>query len=204
MSWLPNPPDGTQVCGGFDGSENDDWTAIKLETIGGHIFTPAVGVDREPTIWDPKASPTGRIQRPLVFEAWREIFARFEVERVYCDPGFRDEKSWETDIERWAAELGDEVFVPWDNTKLERMFPALRRFEADLESGITHDGCPITETHMRNASKVHRGERYTLGKPAQHQKIDAVVTSVMAHEAAADARSAGWGSKTKHRAIFFR
>jgi hypothetical protein len=30
--WLPQPPEGTSVCGGFDGSENDDHTVIKLET----------------------------------------------------------------------------------------------------------------------------------------------------------------------------
>jgi hypothetical protein len=26
MHWLPPPSPGTSVCGGFDGSENDDWT----------------------------------------------------------------------------------------------------------------------------------------------------------------------------------
>ena len=26
--WLPNPPDRTSVAGGFDGSENDDFTEI--------------------------------------------------------------------------------------------------------------------------------------------------------------------------------
>jgi hypothetical protein len=36
------------------------------------------------------------------------------------------------------------------------------------------------------------GRTYTLGKPAHHQKIDAAVTTVLAHEAAADERAAGW------------
>jgi hypothetical protein len=36
------------------------------------------------------------------------------------------------------------------------------------------------------------GQTYTLGKPAHHQKIDASVTTVICHEAAADQRAAGW------------
>ncbi len=79
--WLPNPPKGTRVCAGFDGSENDDWTCIKMETLDGLIFTPL--------------------------------------------------------------------------------------------------------------------ERYGLAKPQQNRKIDAAVTSVLAHEAACDARAAGWGAR-KH------
>lgn len=52
--WLPNPPKGTRVCAGFDGSENDDWTCIKMETLDGLIFTPRYGPDRRATIWNPK------------------------------------------------------------------------------------------------------------------------------------------------------
>ena len=48
--WLENPSKGTEVCLGFDGSENDDWTCIKAETREGFIFTPRYGEDRRPTI----------------------------------------------------------------------------------------------------------------------------------------------------------
>jgi phage terminase large subunit-like protein len=86
-----------------------------------------------------------------------------------------------------------QVFVPFPTTSEQRMYAAIRRFEADLRT-ITHDGCPTTEAHMRNARKImnRTGRRYTLGKPAHHQKIDAAVTTVLAHEAAADERAAGW------------
>jgi hypothetical protein len=69
-----------------------------------------------------------------------------------------------------------------------RMYPALRRFEADLKTLITHDGCPITATHIRNARKIAQRPLH-LGKPSQHQKIDAAVTSVICHEAAWDRRA---------------
>lgn len=126
--------------------------------------------------------------------AWAELVERYELRRVYCDPGFHDETSWESEIESWAAEWGDEVFVPWPTNSITRMYPAVRRFEADLRDRlITQDGCPITAAHMRNCRKIAaRADRYTLGKPSLHQKIDAAVTSVLAHEAASDERAAGW------------
>lgn len=190
-AWLPNPSDGTGVCGGFDGSLNDDWSAIKLETRAGFIFTPRYGPDRRPTIWNP-AEWGGEIPRDQVTIAWAEIVDRYGLRRVYCDPGFHDETDWTSEIEGWATEWGEEVFVPWPTTSMQRMYPAIRRFESDLKSVITHDGCPITEAHMRNARKLPVRRGYTLGKPSQHQKIDAAVTSILAHEAASDERAAGW------------
>lgn len=84
------------------------------------------------------------------------------------------------------------------------MYPAVRRFESDLKSGtLAHDGCPITTSHVRNARKLARGERYSLGKPAQHQKIDAAVTSILAHEAASDERAAGWPETVDTRIFCF-
>lgn len=58
---------------------------------------------------------------------------------------------------------------------------------------------PITITHMKNARRFAKpGERYGLGKPKQDRKIDAAVTTVLAHEAACDARAAGWGKRSVH------
>lgn len=194
------------VAGGFDGSEVSDYTVIRLETIDGHQFTPRYGPDRRPTIWNP-AEWGGRIPRGEVRVAWDEIVERYEVSRVYCDPGFHDETSWESEIEMWAARHGEERFLEWPTNSLSRMYPALTRFVADLKQGrITQDGCPITRTHMGNARKIAKpGDRYVLGKPSPQQKIDAAVTSVIAHEAAADARVAGWTTEPADtRVIVFR
>lgn len=200
--WLPNPEPGTSICAGFDGSESDDWTAIKAETREGFIFTPRWGPDRRPTIWNP-AEHDGRIPRGQIRSAWAEIVDTYDLRRAYCDPGFHDETSYESEIEEWAGEWGEEVFVQFPTTSGTRMFSAIRRFEADLP-GLTQDGCPITAAHMRNARKIGgRGRMYTLGKPSNHQKIDSAVTSVLAHEAAADERAAGWPEKTESKLIFF-
>lgn len=201
-AWLPNPERGTGVAGGFDGSLNDDWTAIKLETREGFIFTPRYGPDRRPTIWDP-AEWGGDIPRDQVKVAWSEIVDYYQLLRVYCDPGFHDETSWETEIDDWDTEFGPDLFIQWPTTSMKRMYPAIRRFEADLRTLITHDGCPITDSHMRNARKIPNRTGYTLGKPSQHQKIDAAVTSILAHEAACDMRTEGWQAEPNYRAVSF-
>jgi phage terminase large subunit-like protein len=191
--WLPNPADGISVCGGFDGSENNDWTAIKLETREGLLFTPRYGPDKRPTIWNPAEWPGHKIPRGEVTEAWKEIARRWRLLRVYADPGFHDETDYTTEIEQWDLEHGPDVFVEWPTNILGRMYPALRRFEADVRNRtMKHDGCPITTTHVGNARKLPKGERYYLGKPSQDQKIDAGMTSVLAHEAASDLRAEGW------------
>lgn len=208
-AWLPNPPDGISVCGGFDGSLNDDHTAIKLETRLGYIFTPRYGPDRRPTIWNPAEWPGHEIPRHEVNEAWAEIGRRYVLRRVYCDPGFRDETDWSHEIETlWPEVTGtQDVFIPWVMAGSRRRMPvyeALRRFEADLKTGlITQDGCPITNTQIGHARKIPHGDLYTLGKPSQKQKIDAGVTTVLAHEAASDMRAAGWPDDDDGTTIFF-
>lgn len=174
---------------GFDGSTSDDWTAIRAETRDGRQFTPMYGPDRRPTIWNPDEWG-GVIPRDEVNQAVRELFGRFRVARFYCDP-----RDWQSEIDAWSLEHGTDVVVQWPTYQLVRMHGALERFVTDLASGaMTHDACKVTEVHVGNARKLAKpNERYILGKPSQQQKIDAAVTSVLAHEAAADARTAGWG-----------
>jgi len=204
-SWLPDGlwdsrtapdvtvPDGARVCAGFDGSEHDDWTAIRLETFGGHRFTPVYGPDDRPTVWNPADWPGHAVPRGEVEAAWDELVSRYNIARAYCDP-----RGWQTDIERWASLYGDEVFVEWATYRITQMHHALDREVTDLRSGTTtHDGCTITEAHVANARKAAKpGDRYILAKPNRHQKIDAAMSDVLAHEAAADARVAGWGRST--------
>lgn len=191
MHWLPEPPPGTQVAGGFDGSSTDDATAIRLRTRDGHLFTPRL-LDDRPTIWLP-AEHGGTVPRAEVHAAWERIMDRYRVARVYCDP-----PQWQTEIEGWATTYGDDVFVPWETYRTRQMHAALERFHTDLSTGkVTHDGCPVTALHMANARKVARaGDRYILAKPSDHQKIDAAMTTVLAHEAGCDLDAIGWPDLT--------
>jgi hypothetical protein len=202
-SWLPEGlwessksdqqvPDGTEVCGGFDGSDNDDWTALRLETADGFRFTPRYGPDQRPTIWNP-AEWGGTIPRAEVHAAVEEIGRRYQLRRLYCDP-----RDWQSEINEWALRLGDEVVVEWATYRTVQMHAALQRSVVDLGSKrSTHDDCLITAQHVANARKLAKpGDRYILGKPNQQQKIDAAMADVLAHEAASDALAAGWGKDT--------
>ncbi len=183
----------TAIALGFDGSTTDDWTCLRAETREGHQFTPTYGPDDHPTIWAPEDFG-GRIPRLEVDAAVDELFTRYDVSRMYGDP-----RDWQTELEEWALKFGEKRVVIWPTNRIAQMHASLERFVTDLAEGrMTHDGCPITERHMANARKLPRpGERYIIGKPAGSyaQKIDAAVTSVLAHEAACDARAAGWAQK---------
>ncbi|ALE91829.1 terminase [Arthrobacter alpinus] len=187
--WLPNPDDGTQITLGFDGSENDDFTAIQGETIDGLTFTPRYGPDRRPAIWNP-AEWGGQIPRSEVHAAVDELFERYKVERFYCDP-----QDWYSEIGDWSLKYGEHHVFEWATNRIKAMFAEIKRFEIDLATGrITHDGCPIAGLHFANARKAAKtGQQYVLIKPTNHQKIDAAMARILAHTAASDAREAGWG-----------
>lgn len=195
--WLPNPDSGTRICVGFDGSENNDWTALRAETVDGYSFTPRYGPDERPTIWNPEQWG-GKIPRGEVAAAVDEVFQRYDVERMYCDP-----QDWRSEIGEWALEYGREHVFEWATNSIKRMYEALTRFEIDLSNGrISHDNCPLTNMAIANAKKVAKpGQKYVLGKPTDHQKIDAAMATVIAHEAAMDAKTNGWDKKMDSRVL---
>lgn len=195
--WLPEPPAGARVCLGFDGSDVDDWTAIRAETQSGLMFTPRFA--GEPTIWNPAEHPDHRVPRTIVSEAVDELFERFEVARMYCDP-----PGWQSEIESWASRHGDLKVVRWETYRPTQMSHALDRFVADLRTGsISQDGCPIAVAHVANAVKIGRkNDTYVLAKASRTQKIDAAMATVLAHEAAADQRAAGWDAADSRMFVF--
>jgi hypothetical protein len=181
-------PDFTEVCGGFDGSESDDWTAIRLRTYDGHRFTPTYGPDNRPTIWIP-AEWGGSIPRGEVHAAVDELNRRYRLRLFLCDP-----RDWQSEIGEWALKYGEEVFVEWATYRVVHMHDALNRSLTDLSTGrSTHDTCPLTAFAAANARKVAKpGDRYILGKPSPHQKIDPIMADTLANEAGAIAIEGGW------------
>lgn len=193
--WLPSPASETKIALGMDGSINDDWTAIRGETVDGLAFTPRYGPDRRPTVWNP-AEWNGEIPRSEVQAAMDELVSRYAVKLCYVDP-----YAWETEIDQWGLKYGEDIFQEWPTNSIKRMHSAIIRFEVDLAQGrITHDGCPLAEVHFANARKKARpGQMYTLDKPTNHQKIDITMSAILAHEAASDAHANGWGEEVDTR-----
>lgn len=194
----------TMVCGGFDGSDNNDWTGIRLETATQHQFTPAyrAGDDLRPTVWNP-AEWNGRIPRSEVLAAFDFIEANYDVKRFYLDPQF-----WETEIDMLGEKYGASKYIKWPTNQIVRMYGALERIKTDvtnLESDFSHDGDKVTSLHVNNAvMRAKPGDRYFIAKPSEHQKIDQAMSSALAHEATMDALSAGELIVSDNRMFVFR
>jgi hypothetical protein len=191
-----------RICLGFDGSSSGDWTAIRAEDVTGLRFTPTytVGGDERPTWWNP-AQHGGRIPRSEVRAAVAHLFARYDVARMYCDP-----RDWQTEIDEWALTYGEKVVVQWPTNQIGRMFDGLNRYRTDVAEGATeHLEDPVYRVHALNARMLAKpGDKFILGKPSDHQKIDILMADVLAHEAAADARAEGWTADADARMFVFR
>lgn len=198
---LEEVPDGARITLGFDGSDVDDWTAIRAETLDGYQFTPAYGPDRRPTVWNP-AEWDGQAPRLEVDAAVEELMARYDVVRMYCDPPY-----WDSEVDGWSARYGDRVVVDWYTSRVRQMHEACQRLVTDVtkrDSTWRHDGCELTAQHVANARKAARpAGRYVLRKASPAQKIDLAVCSVLAHEAAMDATAAGLTKKRRRRVAGF-
>ena len=195
--------DGTAVVLALDGSDVDDWTAIRAETEDGYQFTPSYGPDRMPCVWNP-AEHSGQVPRLEVRAAVAELFDRLKVVRFYFDPPY-----WETEGDEWAAQYGEKRVIRFETYRPVQMHAAAERLVTDVvkvESGFTHDGCAITAVQVRNARKSARpGNRYVLKKASPTQKIDAAVTSVICHEAAGDVTAAKlWPKKVRRKLVVMR
>jgi hypothetical protein len=182
-------PPKTPIVLGFDGSDVDDWTAFRAETLDGFQFTPTYGPNRLPTIWNP-ADFGGQVPRLEVSAALEELMGRYSVKLLYADPPY-----WESEVDQWAADYGDRVVISWYTRRVVQMHAAAERLKTDIakaDTSFSHDGCPITSGHIRNARAAARPQgRYVLAKAAADQKIDVAVTSILTHEAAQDAIAAG-------------
>jgi len=174
---------------GFDGSDSDDWTGIRAETMDGFQWTPTYGPSNLPTVWDP-AEWDGQVPRTEVDAAVAQLFATYDVKLMYADPPY-----WESEVDKWAERYGERRVIRWHTRRPVQMHAAAERIKTDVikrDSSFTHDGCPITERHVFNARMAARpSDRYVLAKPEHKRKIDMAVVSVLAHEAASDAIASG-------------
>jgi hypothetical protein len=190
-------PAGMPVVAGFDGSDTDDWTLIRLQTEDGYQFTPTYGPDRRPCIWNP-AQHNGQVPRLEVRAAWDEIVETYQLVRAYMDP-----PGWKTEIDELAERYGEKIFLRWETYRITQMHSALLRLHTDVVkdgSAFSHDGDQVLAVHIRNARKLARaGQKYILGKPKQTQKIDGAMSAALCNEAAGDVTAAGLWPKPKVR-----
>ena len=178
-------PDGARIGLGFDGSISDDCTAL--------IIT--ADVDGKPHTWPfevwsrPKDAPKGwRIPRAAVDDAVSEVFERFDVGLMLCDPA-----KWQTEIESWAERFGEDRVVFFDTNVPTRMARACDRWlTAVAEGNFSHADDETLNRHVlaMHRRKVHlRDEdedgrtKFVFVKGPDRAKIDAGIGSVLSLEA---------------------
>lgn len=166
---------GASVVLGFDGSFNNDCTALV-----------AVSVEEQPHIevvdlWEAPATaePGWRVPVLDVEQAIRAACRRWQVVEIACDPF------------RWARTYqvleGEGLPVVEFPQSPQRMTPATQRFyEAVLNRQLTHDGDPRLARHVGNAVyKVDaRGARIFKEHKNSSRRIDLAVASLMAFDRA--------------------
>jgi phage terminase large subunit-like protein len=184
--WLPDGawnecadgkaiPDGADVCLGFDGSFNNDSTALVVVSCDEVPHIDVVNCWERPT----QAADDWTVPIADVEQAIRDACRRWQVREIVCDP-FRWARTYQI--------LEDEglpiVEFPQSPT---RMTPATQRFyEAVMNHGLTHSGDDRLARHVGNAVlKVDaRGQRITKEAKKSARKIDLAVAAVMAFDRA--------------------
>jgi phage terminase large subunit-like protein len=165
-----------EIVIGFDGSVNNDSTAIVGATCGSkpHIFV--IGCWEKPE----HAGDDWKVPIDAVEQAIRAACKQYRVREIAADP-FR----WARSLQILASEGLPVVEFPQNSS---RMTPATQRFyEAVMNHGLTHDGDPRLSRHIANAClKVDaRGQRLVKETKYSTRKIDLALAAVMAFDRAA-------------------
>ena len=143
--WRPEP--GVLITLGFDGSVNDDRTAL----IGTDIL---LGRQWVAGSWAPRQDDLGewKIDVNEVDTTVAEVMREYEVWRMNCDPYY-----WMEWISAWAGRYnrpGHEVVVSQPTTNLKTMALATIAYRNAIDTGeITHDGHPRLVEAIANSHK---------------------------------------------------
>jgi phage terminase large subunit-like protein len=170
--------DGAEVVLGFDGSYNNDSTAIVAVscTPVPHIFV----ID----CWERPEGAADEWAVPIadVEESIRQTCKRWRVREIVADT-YR----WARSMQILADEGLPVVEFP---QRASRMTPATQRFfEAVMNQTVTHSGDPRLRRHIGNAvlRVDNRGQRIVKEAKYSPRKIDLAVSAVMALDRASAA-----------------
>lgn len=178
-------PRGTRIGLGFDGSLSDDTTALI-----GTALIDGIPHGFEIEVWSrPKGAPkTWRVPRAQIRQRVAETFDYFDVGLMLCDPA-----KWQTEIEFWAEEYGEEVVLFFDTNQPTRMWRACDRFSVAVEQGAyTHGGSSTYTAHVlamhKRKVRVRDDDddgrtRFVFVKGPDRAKIDAGIGGVLSLEA---------------------
>ena len=183
-------PDKAKIAIGFDGSKNNDGTAIvAVELESGHTWLAGY--------WQSDGSdPEWTVNPDEVEQVLEQLFDRYKVTRMYGDPYY-----WTTEMRKWAGRWGEQVVLEYATTLYKRIGLACKSFADAIKGGqITHDGGSKLTEHIGNAVRQDTNLKaddestiWTISKERRGGplKIDAAMAAVLAWQAANDSIAKG-------------
>jgi len=183
-AWLPigamkklkvvtkQPPRGAQVVLAFDGSYNNDSTALIGWTKPDHLFVVEV--------WErPEKEPEWVVPRGEVGRKVDWAMEHWDVQALAADP-----PGWYEEIEAWTRRYGDVVHVKFLTNEIKLMSQACREFYAAVVNTrkTTWDGDERLARHLANArvKETDDGAYIVKDRRDSPNKIDAAVGAVIA------------------------
>lgn len=185
---------GQAITLGFDGSRNDDATALVACRISDGLLV-VLGVWEPPS--DREAAALWEVDREEVDAVVERAFLDYDVKAFFADPPF-----WQDYVDRWNAKYGQRLRVKasqthpiefWTNRNTP-MVSALERFHtAVVDGSLNHDGDTRLRRHVLNAKRKITTSGLVIRKDfkGSPRKIDAAMAAALAYEARSNAVAAG-------------
>jgi len=181
--------EGETITLGFDGSINDDATAlIGCRVSDGYLFE--VRIEEIP---DGPESDSWAVDTVAFDAAVSDMFARYNVVGFFADP-----PHWQDYIDAWEKEFGDQLRVKSNNAQASMirwwtkndnpMALALQRLNQHIRMGtVKMSANPQLVRHFVNARRWGRRGGIVIGKEGKHspKKMDAAMAATLAFEARA-------------------
>ena len=200
---LANPHEvkaGSLITLGFDGARRQDTTGlIATEVNTGYQWVAGVWERPQDVTEDDWEVPESEVNQVVEY-----FFDRYEVFRFYADPPY-----WESALDRWAGQYGEQKVVRWWTNRNKAMAYALQAWVTDWRTGqLSHDGSEVLQRHIQNAVKTNTrirdeqgGFLWTIRKEGAKSphKIDLAMAACLSWEARGDAMRDGATNKTNFK-----
>lgn len=185
-------PRGAMVTAGFDGSRWKDTTGLVVT----HVPT---GFQMRYGLWVPEDCPGGEVPTGEVDELVEQLFATFNVLRLYGDPA----QGWDDPLASWAGRYGMKrvVYFYTDSRNLRKTATMCANYAGAIRGGdVTNDGDAVFARHVGAAQRRELNLVDDEGKPLwvmakeRHDspnKIDLAMAGGLSWQARLDAVAAG-------------
>jgi hypothetical protein len=191
---------GSLITLGFDGARRQDSTGlIATDVDTGYQWVAGVWERPQDVTEDDWEVPESEVNQVVEY-----FFDRYEVFRFYADPPY-----WESALDRWAGQYGEQRVVRWWTNRNKAMAYALQAWVTDWRTGqLSHDGSEVLQRHIQNAVKTNTrirdeqgGFLWTIRKEGAKSphKIDLAMAACLSWEARGDAMRDGATNKTNFK-----